>query len=253
MDSQEQKLLVIEYREDIYGFLPRLVCDERGDWIDCYAAEEYEIKSGNTAKISLGFAMRLPAGYEAHILPRSSAFERYGVIPVTSGLIDNSYCGRDDIWFYPVLAMRDTVIHKGDRICQFRIVEKQPNLIFKEERLSERGRGASLNGSGTGQTMDDLNPGDAALYNGIHALKAGDTVYMLHTNEHGDMAHSTVHATGVDEKGAFFTLRENPEHRIWQSELGKTVFLLKQDARAAYQKDIERTYLLNSFRGGVYG
>lgn len=228
------KLVAIEYREDLYGFMPRLVSDERGDWIDLYAAEEYEIKAGDTCKVSLGIAMRLPAGYEAHILPRSSTFKRYGVIPVTSGLIDNSYCGRDDIWFYPVLAMRDTVIRKGDRICQFRIVEKQPVLMFKEERLSEHGRGASLNGTGTGQTMSELTQKAE-----IDGIKVGDAIYMPHDNGHGDMAHSIVNSVGTDEaNGNFFTLRDDPSVMIPVALIGKTHFRSKREAREAYDASL---------------
>ena len=32
----------------------------------------------------------------------------------------------------PAYALRDTVIHKNDRICQFRIVKNQPALVFDE-------------------------------------------------------------------------------------------------------------------------
>ena len=29
-------------------------------------------------------------------------------------------------------ALRDTVVHKNDRICQFRIMEHQPSIEFEE-------------------------------------------------------------------------------------------------------------------------
>ena len=32
----------------------------------------------------------------------------------------------------PVYATRDTMIHKNDRICQFRIEKHQPTIMFEE-------------------------------------------------------------------------------------------------------------------------
>ena len=114
-----------------------------GDWIDLRAAETVTLKAGEWRPISLGISMQLPDGYEAHILPRSSTFKRWGVIlPNAMGIIDESYCGDNDIWHFGALAMRDTVIEKGDRICQFRIMEKMPPVRFEEVTvLGNRDRG----------------------------------------------------------------------------------------------------------------
>lgn len=104
---------------------------ENGDWIDLRAAEDVEMKAGESRLISLGISMKLPEGYEAHILPRSSTFKIWGIIQTNHmGIVDNSYSGNNDIWRYPVLAMRDTKICKNDRICQFRIEKKQPKFGF---------------------------------------------------------------------------------------------------------------------------
>ena len=107
--------------------------ENKSDWIDLRAAEDVVMKQGEFRLISLGVAMELPAGYEAHIVPRSSTFKNFGVIQVNSmGIIDGSYCGDNDIWRFPAIAMRDTEIHVGDRICQFRIMKNQPTLVFEE-------------------------------------------------------------------------------------------------------------------------
>ena len=104
----------------------------QGDWIDLRAAETVRMTAGEFRLISLGVSMQLPKGYEAHVAPRSSTFKKWGVIQANSlGIIDESYCGDHDIWYFPALAMRDTVIEKGDRICQFRIVEKMPAVSFE--------------------------------------------------------------------------------------------------------------------------
>jgi len=112
-----------------HGDVPPLKKLPQGDWIDLRAAEETKMQAGEFRLISLGVSMRLPEGYEAHIVPRSSTFKKWGVLQANSlGVIDESYCGDGDIWYFPALAMRDTVIHKGDRICQFRIVKKMPEV-----------------------------------------------------------------------------------------------------------------------------
>lgn len=117
--------------------------DGKSDWIDLRAAEEVVMKAGEFRLINLGVSMQLPAGYEAHVLPRSSTFKNFGIIQTNScGVIDGSYCGTDDVWFMPALAMRDTEIHVNDRICQFRIVKNQPAIDFEEaETLAEKNRG----------------------------------------------------------------------------------------------------------------
>ena len=107
--------------------------DGKSDWIDLRAAEDVELKAGEFKLISLGVSMELPKGYEAHIVPRSSTFKTWGILQTNSmAVIDESYCGDNDIWRYPVYATRDTVIHKNDRICQFRIEKHQPTIMFEE-------------------------------------------------------------------------------------------------------------------------
>ncbi|MCY9737527.1 deoxyuridine 5'-triphosphate nucleotidohydrolase [Paenibacillus alvei] len=116
---------------------------EKGDWIDLRAAETVEYKKGDYIKLPLGVAMSLPFEYEANVLPRSSTFKNFGVVQTNGmGVIDESYRGNDDQWFAPLLAVRDGRIEKGDRVCQFRIVEKMPkvNLITVPE-LKYQNRG----------------------------------------------------------------------------------------------------------------
>lgn len=117
--------------------------DGKSDWIDLRASETVELKTGEFKLIPLGVAMQLPAGYEAHVVPRSSTFKNYGILQVNScGVIDGSYCGDEDMWYMPVYATRDTVIHKNDRICQFRIMENQPHIVFEEtDSLENKNRG----------------------------------------------------------------------------------------------------------------
>ncbi len=117
--------------------------DGKSDWIDLRAAEDIDLKQGEWKLVPLGVAMELPKGYEAHVVPRSSTFKNFGIIQTNhQGVIDCSYCGDNDQWYMPVLAMRDTHISVNDRICQFRIMENQPKLVFEQvDSLSAPDRG----------------------------------------------------------------------------------------------------------------
>ena len=139
-EQKEKPLSVnIKYFSDI----PKIEKILIGDLIDLRAAKDVELKKGELAVIPLGVGMILPPGYEAWILPRSSTPRKFGIMCANSiGIIDNSYSGESDEWGFVALALRDTTIHKGDRICQFRIMRNQPEIIFEEvEHLSEKSRG----------------------------------------------------------------------------------------------------------------
>ncbi len=115
----------------------------KSDWYDLRSAEDVELKAGEFKLIKLGIGIALPQGYEAIVAPRSSTFKNYGIIQANSiGVIDESYCGDEDQWMFPAIALRDTVIHKNDRICQFRILSHQPeHEIVEVEHLNSVSRG----------------------------------------------------------------------------------------------------------------
>lgn len=133
--------------------LPKIT--SKGDWIDLRSAEDYYFsapQAGTLKKhkvngvdvahrdvnftyglIPLGIAMKLPKGFEAIVVPRSSTLRKFGIIQSNYiGVIDNSYCGNNDEWCFPVLAIRDTKIEKGDRICQFRIQLSQKATVWQK-------------------------------------------------------------------------------------------------------------------------
>ena len=105
--------------------------DSKSDWIDLRSAVDISLKTGEHKLIPLGIGMILPEGYEAHIVPRSSTFKNWGIIQTNHmGIIDESYCGDNDQWCLPVIALRTTKIHKNDRICQFRLIKKTEPIDF---------------------------------------------------------------------------------------------------------------------------
>jgi dUTP pyrophosphatase len=133
------EIIKIKYLRDI----AEIGAAKGGDWCDLRAGETVEMKAGEYAMIPLGVAMELPAGYEALVAPRSSTFRKYGIILVNSiGIIDESYCGDGDEWNFLAFAVRDTIIPKNERICQFRIIEHQPAVVFDSvETLGNPDRG----------------------------------------------------------------------------------------------------------------
>ena len=117
--------------------------DGKSDWIDLRAAKTVDMEPMEFKLIPLGIAMQLPAGYEAHVIPRSSTFKNFGIIQANSmGLIDESYCGDNDQWYFPAIALRKTTILANDRICQFRITKHQPQIEFRDvDSLNNESRG----------------------------------------------------------------------------------------------------------------
>jgi dUTP pyrophosphatase len=124
--------------------LPKLeYIDGKSNWIDLRCSKDMVILKGEHRLIPLGVGMKLPDNYEAHIAPRSSTFKNFKILMTNSvGIVDNSYSGNDDEWKFSALAIEDTMIKEGDRICQFRIMEIQPEFLFEEvENLDEVSRG----------------------------------------------------------------------------------------------------------------
>ena len=141
-------LIQIKYKDNT---IPRLKKLEKGDWIDLSAAEDVVIKPMSFKLIDLGVAMKLPKGYEAHIVPRSSTFKHWHIIQTNHmGVIDNSYSGPEDWWKFSAFNLsttEDALIKKGERICQFRIEMQQPDVFFYELNFQE-----GVNRGGFGST-----------------------------------------------------------------------------------------------------
>lgn len=133
------EVIKIKYLTDIEP-----ISQKKGsDWIDLRCAVDTFMKAGDYVNIPLGVAMELPEGCEALIIPRSSTFKNFGILMANGmGLIDCLYCSDSDQWHFPALAIRDTAIHKNDRICQFRIQQNMPQISFRKvETLGNASRG----------------------------------------------------------------------------------------------------------------
>ncbi len=139
--NNQKEVIRVKYHSEEIQRLAYI--DGKSDWVDLRSAEDVQLKKGEFRLISLGVSIQLPAGYEAVLVPRSSAYKSFGIIQTNHmGVIDETYCGDNDIWRMPVLAVRDTHIQVNDRICQFRIQRHQPRLVFEEvQQLENQDRG----------------------------------------------------------------------------------------------------------------
>ena len=147
--------VLIRYHNDK---LTKAKWNPKGDFVDLRCAEDNEytipfsdeldrgiqIQQGEHKLISLGVSMTLPPGYYAELVPRSSLFKKYGLLMTNSpGIIDESYCGDNDIWYFSVYSTRNTFVPFDERICQFRIVKKEPFEINTVYKLVDENRGAT--------------------------------------------------------------------------------------------------------------
>lgn len=141
MERDMEKTIKIKYHSDKIEKLRYI--DGKSDWIDLRAAEDYSLKKGDFKLINLGVSVQLPKGYEMLIASRSSTFKNFGLIQTNAlGIVDESYCADSDVLMWPCLATRDIEIHANDRLCQFRILEHQPSIVFEEvETLGNDSRG----------------------------------------------------------------------------------------------------------------
>lgn len=125
--------------------MEEIVQAHEGEWYDLRCGKDITMWAGDFAMISLGVAIELPEGFEAIVAPRSSTFEKYEIIMTNGiGVIDNAYCGNDDIWHFPAYKIKGepVTIKKNERIAQFRILYRQPNCdIIKVDHFEGENRG----------------------------------------------------------------------------------------------------------------
>lgn len=110
---------------------------------DLYAAVETEVTlhPGERSLIPTGFAMALPAGYEAQIRPRSGLAYKHGITCLnTPGTIDADYRGEVKVLLVN-LGQEPFTIRRNERIAQM-VIQVVPAVTLTEvEELSETIRG----------------------------------------------------------------------------------------------------------------
>lgn len=119
-----------------------LLPERHGAYYDLFIPEEVTVGAFlNSLKIPLGFSCKLPEGYHAEIVMRSSTYSKYGLILTNGvGIIDNDYCGPEDEWILSVKCLSSFIggefcakgfkIPAGTRLAQFTVVPDCPKLLF---------------------------------------------------------------------------------------------------------------------------
>ena len=113
--------------------------------------EPVVLEPGRRALIPTGFAVALPAGFEAQIRPRSGLALESGLTMLNApGTIDADYRGEIRV-IAANLGQERVVIRRGDRIAQMVIQEVAAAELVEVEALPVSGRGeAGFGSSGTG-------------------------------------------------------------------------------------------------------
>ena len=114
--ANEPYTIKVKYHEGA----SRIGSDIHGVMCDLAASETVELKKGEKKIIPLGVSMKLPDGYFGLVVPRSSTCINCGIAMGNSvGIIENDYCGENDVWGFVAIALEDTTIEAGTRIAQF--------------------------------------------------------------------------------------------------------------------------------------
>lgn len=118
--------------------------------LDILASEDAVLGAGGgRAIVRAGFALELPEGLAALVLPRSGLALHHGVTCLNApGLIDSSYRGEVGVILVNTDPVEDYEVHRGDRIAQLVIIRPETVTLLPTTSLSASERG----GGGFGHT-----------------------------------------------------------------------------------------------------
>ena len=109
----------------------------KGGWFDIPLSYDLTVDADTIVKITFDLKIKMPKGYEAIIQPRSSTLEKYCLISSGFGVIEDSYCGPNDLIGYRFYAMRSVKIPKGTYLVQMRFQEKMKDYTLQAVESDE--------------------------------------------------------------------------------------------------------------------
>ena len=122
--------------------------ERHGAWIDLACSEDVSMKQGDVRIIPFGINVKMSEGFEGIIAPRSSTCLKHGIL-------ENEYCGNDDVWGFVAYAIRDTFIPAGTRIAQFRIQPMMPEInVIETDDMGCASRGGY---GSTGESASEVD------------------------------------------------------------------------------------------------
>lgn len=111
------------------------------------ADEVIEIAPGRMAMLPTGFAIALPAGYEAQIRPRSGLAAKHGVTVLNApGTVDADYRGEVKVMLINH-GQLPFEVRRGDRIAQMVVAPVSSVAFVQQETLDDTERGDKGHGS----------------------------------------------------------------------------------------------------------
>ena len=135
----DPRAIVPEYKSDLAAGMDLAACVPEG--------EKVTIMPRQIAMIRLGFAVAIPAGYEAQVRPRSGLASRFGVtLPNAPGTVDADYRGE---MMVPLInhGPEPFVVEHGTRVAQMVIAPVSHAQVAVVEELDATVRGAGGFGS----------------------------------------------------------------------------------------------------------
>jgi dUTP pyrophosphatase len=120
----------------------KMTAQSAGFDVSAAVKEPVTLAPGEIRLIPCGFAMAIPAGYEAQIRPRSGLASRHGITMVNApGTIDADYRGEIQV---PLINLGKSpfVIERGMRIAQMLIAPVPEVKMIEVSELDSTDRGA---------------------------------------------------------------------------------------------------------------
>lgn len=204
--GEEPFMIKVKYHDGA----SKLGSDIHGVMCDLAASETVVLKKGEKKIIPLGVSMKLPDGYFGLVVPRSSTCINCGIAMGNSvGIIENDYCGENDVWGFVAIALEDTTIEAGTRIAQFMPVAMHN---WATTRFGEPEEWPYPNRGGYGSTGEKA--GKHVLDCNGNPIYAGSYVHMKYCNK-------TKRVAQVFAEGEAFELKSGTvigERNSWKSE-----------------------------------
>lgn len=117
------------------------------DLYACLPDGDVTLRSGETRRISLGFALAIPEGYFGAVFARSGLATKQGLRPANCvGVVDSDYRGENMVPIHNDSDVPQTIRH-GDRIAQMVVLPYLAVDFRQAEELDETERGAGGFGS----------------------------------------------------------------------------------------------------------
>lgn len=109
---------------------------------DLYSREDVVVKPKTVERLPTNVIIEIPKGYMLEIKDRSSTLKKTGLL-VSTGFIDNDYCGEEDEILLQVYntSEQDVKVEKGDRLGQGVFIKIELAEWEEVEKMENQSRG----------------------------------------------------------------------------------------------------------------